>query len=149
MKAIVVYNSWSRRYAPHTRGNMLPVRIIRRQKATPEGTCTHHQVCCIAGGALGLEKVSKPIIATTWSFSRQTLFGPLTVTGASASCFFERYQDALSQSLDESNSSHTSTDCCTTVVCKQLSYRRCACPSYSVLGTPAYMLYVVMWNQTL
>ena len=34
--------------------NLLPVRIIRRQKATPEDTGTNHPVCCIVG-ALGLE----------------------------------------------------------------------------------------------
>ena len=34
VKAIVVCNSWSRRYSPQTRENLLPVRIIRRQKAT-------------------------------------------------------------------------------------------------------------------
>ena len=36
-------------------GNLLPVRIIRRQKATPEDTCTDYPVSCIVGGALGLE----------------------------------------------------------------------------------------------
>ena len=56
VKAVVVWNSWSRRYALHTRENLLPVRIIRIQKAPPEDTCcTDHQVCCIVGGALGLE----------------------------------------------------------------------------------------------
>ena len=38
------------------RKNLLQVRIIRRQKATTsEDTCTNHPVCCIVGGALGLE----------------------------------------------------------------------------------------------
>ena len=55
VKAIVVWNSRSRCYAPHMRENLLPVRIIRRQKATPDDTCTDHLVCCIVGGALGLE----------------------------------------------------------------------------------------------
>ena len=57
VKAIVVWNSWSRRYPPQMRENLLPVRIIRRQKATAssEDTCTNHPVCCIVGGALGLE----------------------------------------------------------------------------------------------
>ena len=32
-RAFVVWNSWSRRYAPQMRENLLPVRIIRRQKA--------------------------------------------------------------------------------------------------------------------
>ena len=35
----------------------------------------------------------QPIIATTWYFFQQTLLEPLTVTGASASCFGERYRD--------------------------------------------------------
>ena len=33
VRAFVVWNSWSRRYAPQMRENLLPVRIIRRQKA--------------------------------------------------------------------------------------------------------------------
>ena len=36
VKVIIVRNSWSRCHAPHMRENLLPVRIIRRQKATPE-----------------------------------------------------------------------------------------------------------------
>ena len=53
---IGVWNSWSRRYPPQMRENLLPVRIIRRQKSTtPEDTCTNHPVCCIVGNALGLE----------------------------------------------------------------------------------------------
>ena len=55
VKANVVWNSWSRCYALQMRENLLPVRIIRRQKATPEDTCTDHPVCCIVGGALGLK----------------------------------------------------------------------------------------------
>ena len=56
VKAIVVWNSWSRRYPQQMRENLLPVRIIRRQKATTsEDTCTNHPVYCIVGGALGLE----------------------------------------------------------------------------------------------
>ena len=58
VKVIVVWNSWSRRYPPQMREDLLPVRIIRRQKAnTSEDTCTNHPVCCIVGGALGLEQV--------------------------------------------------------------------------------------------
>ena len=34
-------------YAAHMRENLLPVRIIRKQKATPEDTCTDHQVGCL------------------------------------------------------------------------------------------------------
>ena len=41
------------------------------------------------------------------------------MTGASASCFGERFRDLLSQNSDvEHNSAQISTDCCT-VVCKQ------------------------------
>ena len=42
-------------YAAHMRGNLLPVRTTRKQKAAPEDTCTGHQVCFIVGSALGLE----------------------------------------------------------------------------------------------
>ena len=35
----------------------------------------------------------QPIIAITWHFSQQALLEPFTVTGASASCFDERYRD--------------------------------------------------------
>ena len=34
VKAIIAWNSWSRRYPPQMRENLLPVRIIRREKAT-------------------------------------------------------------------------------------------------------------------
>ena len=43
-RAFVVWNSWSRRYAPQMRENLLPVRIIRRQKAATYHTCTDHPV---------------------------------------------------------------------------------------------------------
>ena len=33
VRAFVVWNSWSHRYAPQMRENLLPVRIIRKQKA--------------------------------------------------------------------------------------------------------------------
>ena len=55
VKSIVVWNSWSRCYALHMRETLFPVRITRRQKATPEDTCTDHKICGIVGGALGLE----------------------------------------------------------------------------------------------
>ena len=58
----------------------------------------------------------RPIIAITWHFSQQTLLEPLTVTGARASCFGERYRDVLYQNLDENNNTQTGTDCCTVVL---------------------------------
>ena len=57
------------------------------------------------------------IVAITWHFSQGTLLKPLTVIGASASCFGERYWDVLlSQNFDENNNTQTSTDCCTVVL---------------------------------
>ena len=53
----------------------------------------------------------QPIIAITWHFSQQTLLEPLTVSGALASCFGERYRDVLYQNLDGNNNTQTSTDC--------------------------------------
>ena len=47
----------------------------------------------------------QPVIAITWHFTQQTLLEPLTVTGASAFCFGERYRDVLSLNSDENNSS--------------------------------------------
>ena len=55
VKAIVVWNNWTRRYTPQMRENLLPVRIIRKQKTTPEDSSTDHPVCCIVGCALVLE----------------------------------------------------------------------------------------------
>ena len=44
VRAFVVWNSWWRRYAPQMRENLLPVSIIRRQKAATYDTCTEHPV---------------------------------------------------------------------------------------------------------
>ena len=57
----------------------------------------------------------QPVIAITWHLAQQTRLEPLTVTGANAFCFGERYRDVLSQSFDENNSTQTSPDCCTYV----------------------------------
>ena len=81
------------------------------------------------GGCIWTRISRQPIIAITWHFSQQTLLEPLTVTGASAFCFGERYWDVLSQNLDENNSTQTRTDCCT-VVCKQFSYSTGVCACY-------------------
>ena len=72
-----------------------------------------------------------PITAITWPFSQQALLEPLTVTGAPASCFGERYRDVLYQNLDGNNKTQTSTDCCTEYfVRKQFSYSRVVCVCY-------------------
>ena len=62
VKAIVVWNSWSRRYSPQMRENIC--RYVssedRRLLLTPEDTtcCTNHPVCFVVGSALlGLELV--------------------------------------------------------------------------------------------
>ena len=55
------------------------------------------------GGCTWTRKNRQPTIEITWHFSQQTLLEPLTVTGASASCFGERYW-VVSQNLDENNS---------------------------------------------
>ena len=76
-----------------------------------------HPACCIVGCTW--TRISRqPIIAITWHFSQQTVLEPLTVTGARASCFGERYRDVLSQNLDENNNNTqtSSTDYCTVVI---------------------------------
>ena len=92
----------------------------------------------------------QPVKVITWHFTQHTLLEPLTVTGASAFCLGERYRDVLSQNLDENNSTQTSPDCCT-YVNNSVTVRVCLCATYSLLGTPAYMLYqyVGMRNQIL
>ena len=72
------------------------------------------------GGCTWTRISRQSIIAISWHFSQQTLLDPLIVTGASASCFGERYRDVLSHNLDENNSTQGSRDCCT-VVCKRFS----------------------------
>ena len=82
----------------------------------------------------------QPVIAITWHFTQHTLLESLTVTGASAFCFGERYRDVLSQNLDENNSTQTNPDCCT-YVNNSVTVRACVCATYSLLGTSAYMSY--------
>ena len=67
------------------------------------------------GGCTWARISRQPTIAITWHFSQQTLLEPLTVSGARASCFGERYRDVLYQNLDENNT-QTSIDCCTVVL---------------------------------
>ena len=74
------------------------------------------------------------------------------MTGASASCFGERYWDILLQNLDENNSStQTSTDRCT-VVCKPFSYSIGVCVFYILVQFAGYMrnqtLYYLSQNET-
>ena len=73
----------------------------------------------------------QPVIAITWHFTQQTLLEPLTVTGASAFRFGERYRDVLSQNLDENNSTQTSSDCCT-YVNNSVTVRGCVCVLHTV-----------------
>ena len=80
--------------------------FIRRYLYKPPGLLS-------CGGCTWTRITRQPIIAITWHFSQQTLFEPLTVSGARASCFRERYRDVLYQNLDENNNTQTSTDCCT------------------------------------
>ena len=84
----------------------------------------------------------RSIIAITWDFSPQTLLEPLTVTGARASCFGERYRDVLYQNLDENNNTQTtSKDCCTVVfVRKQFSYSTGVCVLHTVCWVHRYCL---------
>ena len=58
------------------------------------------------GGSTWTRISRQPIL----HFFQQTFIEPLTVTGARASCFGERYRDVLSQELDANNSTQTSTD---------------------------------------
>ena len=55
------------------------------------------------GGCTWTRISRQPIIAITWHFSQQTLLETLTVSGARASCFGERYWDVLYQNSDENN----------------------------------------------
>ena len=120
MKGIVVWNSWSRCYVPHMRENLLPVRIIRRQKATPEDTCTDLRppYLLYCGGCTWTRINRQPvIIAITWHFSRQTLLEPLTVDDRSERFLF-RWTISGCTVLEFRWSTQRSTDCCT-LVCKQ------------------------------
>ena len=67
----------------------LPVRIIRRQKATtPEDTYLYKPLGLLYCGGCTWTGISRrPIIAIAWHFSQQILLELLTVTGARASCF--------------------------------------------------------------
>ena len=109
VEAIVVWNSWSRRYPPQMRENLLPVRIIRRFVQTTRFTV-------LWGVHLDRIRRKPIIIAITSHFSRQTLLEPLSVSRARASCFSERYRDVLYQNSDENNCTQTSIDCCTVVL---------------------------------
>ena len=149
--ALVVWNSWSRPYAPHIRENLLPRYISYYNRRLHTWRYLYRPPGLLHWGGCTWTRISRqPITAITGNVSQQTLLEPLTVTGASSSCFGERYRDVLSQNLDENNSTQTSTDCCT-VACKQFSYNTgvCVCATSSLLDTSAYISYVVMWNQTL
>ena len=92
-------------YHPKTEGY-----YIRRHLYKPPGLL-------YCGGCTWTRISRQPIIkAITWHFSQQTLLEPLTVSGARASCFGERYRDILYQNSDENNNTQASTDCCTVVL---------------------------------
>ena len=91
-------------YHPKTEGY-----YARRHLYKPPGS-----LCC--GECTWTRTSRRPIIATIWHFSQQVLLEPLSVTGAYASCFGERYRDVLYHNLDENNITQTSTDCCTAVL---------------------------------
>ena len=86
-------------------------------------------LCC---GECTWTRISRqPVIAITWPFTQHTLLEPLTVAGASAFCFGDRYRDVLSQNLDENNSTQTSPDCCT-YVNNSVTVRVCVCVLHTV-----------------
>ena len=73
-------------------------------------------VLLYCGGCTWTRIRRQPLTAIIWYLSQQTLPEPLTVTGARASCFGERYRNVLSQNYDENNNTQTSADCCTVVL---------------------------------
>ena len=79
---------------------------IRRHLYKPPGLL-------YCGGCTWTRISRQPIISITRHFSQQTFLEPLTVSGARASCFGERYRDVLYQTLYENN---ISTDYCTVVL---------------------------------
>ena len=70
-------------YHPKTEGY-----YIRRHLYKPPGLL-------YCGGCTWTRISRQPTIAVTWRFSQQTLLEPLTVSGARASFFGERYRDVL------------------------------------------------------
>ena len=82
---------------------------IRRHLYKPPGLL-------YCGGCTWTRISRQPITAIAWHFSQQTLLEPLTVSGARASCFGERYRDVLYQNLDENSNTQTRTDCGTIVL---------------------------------
>ena len=97
------------------RENLLPVRIIRRQKATTSEDIVQTTRFAVLWG-VHLDRISREhIIAINYLalFSTNSSRTVVCVSGARAFCFGERYRDILYQNLDENNNS---TDCCTVVV---------------------------------
>ena len=76
---------------------------ILKQKAPPEDTSTDLQVCRVVRGIWTRRRPTKHLVL---------FLEPLTVTGASASCFGERDRDLLYQNVYEHNRQDaTSTHC--------------------------------------
>ena len=149
MKAIVVWNSWSSLSAADEGKSVAGTYIIRRQKATTPARHLYKPPGLPYRGGRTWTRISRqPIIAITRHFSQQTLLEQLTVSGARASCFGERYRDVLYQNLDENNSNkdrllYSSTS----YVNNSVTVRVCVCATCSLVGTP--ILSIVVWNQTL
>ena len=137
------------------RENLLPVRIIvyvssEDRRLLHQKTLVQTTRFAVLWGCTWTRISRRSIIAITWHFSQQTLLEPLTVTGARASCFGERYRDELYHNLDENNNTQTSKRLLyssTSYVNNSVTVRACVCVTYSLLGTP--ILSVVMWNQIL
>ena len=85
-------------YHPKTEGY-----YIRRHLYKPPGVL-------YCGGCTWTRTSRQPTVAITLHFSQQSLLEPLTVSGARASCFDERYRDVLYQNFDENNNTQTSTE---------------------------------------
>ena len=136
VKAIQVWNSWLRRHPPQMREKLLPVRIIRRQKATTsEDTYLYKPPGLLyCRGCTWTRIISRQTIqAITWHFSQQTLLERLTVSGARASSFGERYREVLYQNLHENNNTQTKYRLLyssTPYVNNSVTVRVCVCVCY-------------------
>ena len=110
VKTIVVWNNWSRRCTPHTTWGKICFRYVssENRKLHQKILVQTTRLFAVLWGCTWTRISRQPIIAITWHFSQQTLLEPFAVTGASASCFGERFWDVLlSQNLDENNKQYS------------------------------------------